>query len=70
METGEIVTTQLSIPHVKGDRQTIGREIARLKIVEKKCKKMMKVGKVVGVRSFEGGVENRRDHEGKEKKEV
>jgi hypothetical protein len=54
VETGEIVTTQLSIyPMYRGDGQTIGREIAWLKIVEKKCKKMMKVGKWRGVRSFE-----------------
>ncbi len=30
----------------------------------------MKVGKWRGIRSFEGGVENWRDHEKKEKKEV
>ncbi len=72
METGEIVTTQLSIyPMYRGDRQTIGRQIARLIIVEKKCKKDDEGWKKwPGARSFEGGVENRRDHEGKEKKEV
>ncbi len=54
-------------PMYRGDRQTIGRKIALLKIVEKKCKKMMMVGKWRGVRSFEGGVGSRRDHRGKKK---